>query len=251
MQISSFLPLSFALLFSRSLAQDQPSDRCENFIQTENKTTKFHNDKFSYRISPGFTCDEAHHTGGTVGCYLDAGGYLELPRLNNLTERYDAASGGSADFLPYTDKVASGAEYTIYNLTSGPTGGQSSKFGTVGNSSYMIKMNQSAYVSFTPNFQCVSGRLENCPVELYLLEGLYAQVCEAQFWDRVPDDSYGLRLIYGWPQVEEINQTYAATLTDNPAAKVPEEVLNGSVGPVTLSASLAMIVGVAMLWLLL
>ncbi|KAI6836817.1 hypothetical protein KC340_g1066 [Hortaea werneckii] len=250
MQGPSFLPLFFALLFSCSRAQDQPSDRCENFVQTENKTTKFH-DKHSYRISPGFTCDEAHQTEGTVGCYLDAGGYLELPRLNNLTERYDAASGGSADFLPYTDKVASGAEYTIYNLTSGPNGGQSSQFGSVGNSSYMIKMNQSAYVSFTPNFQCVSGRLENCPVELYLLEGLYAQVCEAQFREKEPDNSYGLRFIYGWPQVEEINQTYAATLTDNPAAKVPEEVLNGSVGPVTLSGPLGIVVGVAMLWLLL
>ncbi|KAI7515793.1 hypothetical protein KC316_g21336, partial [Hortaea werneckii] len=125
------------------------------------------------------------------------------------------------------------------------------QFGSVGNSSYMIKRNQSAYISFTPNFQCVSGWLKNCPVELYLLEGLYAQVCEAQFRDKEPDNSYGLRLIYGWPQVEEINQTYAATLTDNPAAKVPEEVLNGSIGPVTLSGPLGMIVGVAMLWLLL
>ncbi|KAI7285219.1 hypothetical protein KC345_g1853 [Hortaea werneckii] len=251
MQISLFLLLSFTLLFSRSLAQDQPSDRCESFIQTQNKTTKF-DEKYSYRISPGFTCDEAHHTGGTVGCYLDAGGYLELPRrLNNLTERYNAASSDSDGFLPYTDKVASGAENTIYNLTSGPTGGQSSEFGTVGNSSYMIKMNQSVYISFTPNFQCVSGRLENCPVELYLLEGLYVQVCEAQFWEKVPDNSYGLRLIHGWPQVEEVNQTYAATLTDNPAAKVPEEVLNGSVGPVAISGSLGMIVGVAMLWLVL
>lgn len=243
------ITLATLLAWQAAAQIQQPYRWCRSFNQTGNYTNTY-TDEYTHCISPGFSCNAttAESVGGNGSvCAIQYGGFFEQSRITNLTSAYDKTYNDT-DYVYggiFTVPAGDSAAYTIYNITGAYTVSVR-HFGAVANDTIYLAPGISGYIAFGPSYRCISGRLDDCPAD-FDLNGTYVEVCEPDYTSGVADGIDGYGVYAGISYVVPVNETYAASLDDNPNATPPYGLLTGDAGVVEVGRTAMLIAGMAVL----